>query len=85
MQPTIALLIVAWLMSTRIRRLGPSESLLAAGGFTLAMLLLLYLYHQRSIADLSPLFCTLVISSTELEIRIFQLCDHGLCLARQLV
>ncbi len=43
MQPTVALLVVALLMSTRIRKIGPSESLVAAGGFAVTMFLLLYL------------------------------------------
>ena len=43
MQVTIILLAVGWLLSTRVRRLGPSESLMAAAAFTFAMLLMLYL------------------------------------------
>jgi len=43
MQVTVILLVVGWLLSTRVRRLGPSESLLAAAAFTLAMLFMLYL------------------------------------------
>ena len=43
MQVTLVLLAVGWLLSTRVRRLGPSESLIASVAFTLAMLLMLYL------------------------------------------
>ena len=43
MQVTIVLLVVGWLLSTRVRRLGPSESLVAALAFTFAMLIMLYL------------------------------------------
>ncbi len=42
MEPTLALLAVAWIMSTRVRRFGPSESVIAGLGFTLVMLVLLY-------------------------------------------
>ncbi len=38
----MVLLALGWLMSTRLRRLGPTESLVPAVAFACAMVLLLY-------------------------------------------
>jgi hypothetical protein len=47
MEPTLALLFVGWLVSTRVRKAGFAESLLPAVGFPLTMLVLLYTHQFK--------------------------------------